>query len=282
MENSFLRLRVYNTHGRGVMMSLFDESTFKVLESRYDDSSFHKLCDEMTLAGCSTIDSLTISSWNDLYCSDTVLKPLLDKTQPTEIEIPAYLPSTDNGKECRKIVNVFCNNSLFTSKFEAGHKTLCNPADLEDKEYSDIILGPRQKYQEEEKNSVVKLYWTGRFTILNASLCKITDCAKDLGALLGERPLDVLVISSPDEDNEFLDNLFLERFKPACILVVGNSISLYLKKDESAEKRGIHTLHLESGDIVLYSGFYKKDSNVSQGEETVDADGQYAKTELSN
>lgn len=72
------------------------------------------------------------------------------------------------------------------------------------------------------------------------------------------KPLDVLILSSTDGDNEFLENSFLERFAPACILVAGKKISLYLKKDGSAEKRGIHTLHLESGDIVLYSGFYKK------------------------
>lgn len=96
------------------------------------------------------------------------------------------------------------------------------------------------------------------------------------------KPLDVLILSSTDGDNEFLDNSFLERFAPACILVAGKKNSLYLKKDGSAEKRGIHTLHLESGDIVLYSGFYKKNSNVSQGDDTVGADGQYAITELSS
>lgn len=282
MENSFLRLRVYNTRGHGVMMSLFDESSFKVLESRYGESSLNSLNEEMTLAGCSTIDSLTISCWNDLYCSDAELQSLLDKTQPTEIEIPAYIPETDNGKECKKIVNVFCNNSLFTSKFEAGSKTLLNPADLEDKEYSDIILGPRKKYQDERNSSIVKLYWTGKFTILNTGLCKVADCADDLGSLLGERPLDVLIISSTEGENEFLDNSFLNRFNPACILIAGEKVSLYTNKDGSTEKRGIHTLHLESGDIILYSGFYKKDSNVSQGGETVDADGQYAKAEVAN
>ena len=236
----------------------------------------------MNIAGCSTIDSLTISNWDDFYCLGTELKPLLDQTQPTEIDIPAYLPETDNGKECKKIINVFCNDSLFTSKFEAGPKTLINPTELEDKEYSDIILGPRQKYQDAKHNSVVKLYWTGRFTILNTSLCMVADCAKDLEELLEGKPLDVLILSSTDGDNEFLENSFLEHFAPACILVAGKKISLYLKKDGSAEKRGIHTLHLESGDIVLYSGFYKKNSNVSQGDDTVGADGQYAITELSS
>ena len=96
------------------------------------------------------------------------------------------------------------------------------------------------------------------------------------------KPLDVLILSSTDGDNEFLENSFLERFAPACILVAGKKNSLYLKKDGSAEKRGIHTLHLESGDIVLYSGFHKKNSNVSQGDDTVGADGQYAITELSS
>ena len=134
MENSFLRLRVYNTDGHGVMMSLFDEASFKVLESRYSEYSLNNLNDEMTLAGCSTIDSLTISNWDDFYCLGTELKPLLNQTQPTEIDIPAYLPETDNGKECKKIINVFCNDSLFTSKFEAGPKTVINPTELEDKE----------------------------------------------------------------------------------------------------------------------------------------------------
>ena len=282
MENSFLRLRVYNTDGHGVMMSLFDEASFKVLESRYSENSLNNLNDEMTLAGCSTIDSLTISNWDDFYCLGTELKPLLDQTQPTEIDIPAYLPETDNGKVCKKIINVFCNDSLFASKFEAGPKTLINPTELEDKEYSDIILGPRQKYQDAKNNSVVKLYWTGRFTILNTSLCMVADCAKDLEELLEGKPLDVLILSSTDGDNEFLENSFLERFAPACILIAGKKNSLYLKKDGSAEKRGIHTLHLESGDIVLYSGFHKKNSNVSQGDDTVGADGQYAITELSS
>ena len=225
MENSFLRLRVYNTDGHGVMMSLFDEASFKVLESRYSENSLNNLNDEMTLAGCSTIDSLTISNWDDFYCLGTELKPLLDQTQPTEIDIPAYLPETDNGKVCKKIINVFCNDSLFASKFEAGPKTLINPTELEDKEYSDIILGPRQKYQDAKNNSVVKLYWTGRFTILNTSLCMVADCAKDLEELLEGKPLDVLILSSTDGDNEFLDNSFLEHFAPACNLVAGKKIS---------------------------------------------------------
>lgn len=278
MENSFLRLRVYNTDGHGVMMSLFDVSSFKIIESRYTDSSFENLTEEMNLAGCSTIDSLTISNWNNLYCSADELKKLLDRTQPTALEIPAASPQDDDSKECKKIVNVFCDKSLFAEKFEAGPKSLLPPMKLEDKEFCDVILGPLEKYGDYDSNSIVKLYWTGRFTILNTSLCKKQYCANDLKRLLGDRPLDVLVVSSVAE-NEFIQSSFLTQFNPACIIEVGKDMVLYTKKDNTAELRGIHILHLESGDFVLYSGFYKKNSNIFQGETTADEAGQYAKTE---
>lgn len=96
------------------------------------------------------------------------------------------------------------------------------------------------------------------------------------------KPLDVLILSSTDGDNEVPGQFVFRTFCPSLYPSGRQKNSLYLKKDGSAEKRGIHTLHLESGDIVLYSGFYKKNSNVSQGDDTVGADGQYAITELSS
>lgn len=262
MNSKYTRFRVFNMGENAISMLYAADSSIKLIEARYNDNNKKKIQMEMEMAGCRSVDSLHISSWNESRCIASELKNLLIDTNPTVIEIPAAEPKDENGVECKKIINSFCNKSLFTEKFEAGPRTLVYPSKLDDFEYTDVILFPLKK-EECRTGCVVKLFWLGRFSVLNAGLCSNNHFVQSLSDVLQGKKLDVLVVDKKREHINFLNQEFVDKFQPAYIVELGNEHSLYVRKDSSYEIRGLNSDILKDGDIIITSGSYKKESNAS-------------------
>lgn len=280
IDDLYTRFRAYAMPNGGISMSYLVDSSFTLIEARYNDDNIGKIKNELELAGCKEIDLLHISSWDDDCCNSEELPQLLKDLQPLEVEIPAYEPISENGKMCRKTIREFCSKSHITELFEAGPKSLVNPTTLPDVDFTDIIFSPLQNYQESYDNSVVKIFRQGRFLVLNASksnragevlqLLKQTKQASSVGVL-------VIYNQGNLTDNCFIGKPFLSEINPEMIALAGRKPELMIKSDNRIAERGIRTSRTEQGDILVRYGILSKMGMPNLEKEDAVGNGEYKK-----
>lgn len=261
MDDLYTRFRAYAMPNGGISMSYLVDSSFTLIEARYNADNIGKIKNELELAGCKEIDLLHISNWDDDCCNSEELPQLLKDLQPLEVEIPAYEPTDENGMTCRKIIREFCSRSHIAELFEAGPRSLVNPITLPDVDFTDIIFSPLQYYQECYDNSVVKIFRQGKFLVLNASK---SNRASEVLQLLKQTKLassvEILVVYNQESliSNCYIGELFLRGVNPEMIALAGGKPELMVKSDNSLEKRGIRASRTEQGDILVRYGIMSR------------------------
>lgn len=219
MNNKKTRFRAYYMLHGGVSMSYVVDSSFALIEGRYNDDNREKIKEEMELTGMDTIELLHISSWASDFCNPEELPKLLEDLQPFDVEIPAYIPDTDEGKECRKIIKDYCNDSIYAELFESGPKTLLYPANLDEIDYIDVILSPLTISNDTVDNAVVKLFKRGRFSVLNASTMSADNgIVKSLEDVKLLDCIDVLVARDVESSDSLFVNKIIAKTAPSVIL----------------------------------------------------------------
>ena len=93
------RFRAYQLGNAGSSFSYSVDNHFTLIEARINEVNGPNILAEMKIAGCSTIDCLHITSWDQDHCTFSELEQILKLLKPRRIEYPGYTPHTDSGKQ---------------------------------------------------------------------------------------------------------------------------------------------------------------------------------------
>src|SRR5205823_1581434 len=95
--------------------SYFADGHFTLIEARLNDINAPSVAREMAACGVETAHCLHITSWDSDHCSLSELPVLLEMIRPAKIECPGYEPSSDSGKDCRRMIQGYeaqkCNSN---------------------------------------------------------------------------------------------------------------------------------------------------------------------------
>lgn len=280
IDDLYTRFRAYYMPHGGISMSYMVDSSFTLIEARYNDDNILKIKSEMELAGCTSIDLLHVSNWSREFCDSGEIEKLLQDLQPLEVEIPGYEPTDDNGRQCRKLIREYCNRSDLSELFEAGPKTLEDPATLPDADFTDLIFSPLKKYDDEDDNSVIKIFRQGKFSLLNVSKSnKANEVIESLNKTGMTSFVDVLLTYYSDElnRNDFIDGTFLDVVNPQMIALAGKEPQLMVKKNNNLEDRGIRASRTEQGDILVKYGIMSRKERLNLEKGNSVGNGEYQK-----
>ena len=281
IDDLYTRFRAYAMPNGGISMSYLVDSSFTLIEARYNEDNISKIKSELELSGNTVIDLLHLSSWDSDCCNSEEIKALLKDLQPLEVEIPAYDPIDENGRLCRKAIREFCHESDFSELFEAGPKTLLDPSTLPDMEFTDIIFAPIQIHQTLSNCSVVKIFRQGKFSLLNASNNSNTiETINGLKKTKLQNSVDMLITRGDSStSNPFISKIFLEDISPEMITIAGSSPQLYVRKNNSLDDRGIRASITEQGDIIVKYGIMsrKERMNLENTKNEPIGNGEYQK-----
>lgn len=266
MNDLFTRFRVYAMPHGGVSMSYAVDTSFILIEGRYNEDNREKIKSEMKLTGKESVDLLHISTWDVNRCNPEELESLLEELQPLEIEYPAYSPTNENEIKSRRLINEYLNHSIYADRFEIGPNSLMNLSELDDIQYLDPILSPMERGIDATDNSIVKLFRGGRFGVLNMS-----NCYRDNGILSQirtakiENSINVVVLNNLEEmhSSDFLQEL-IGFVKPGIIILLSNKMFGVLK-DTPLSKQGISVSISEQKDIIVKYGLSKYQQELSVG-----------------
>lgn len=258
MNDMYTRFRVYWMPNGGISMSYSVDTSFILVEARYNNDNREKIKSEMKLTGKDSVDLLHISSWSENRCNPEELELLLQELKPLDIEIPAYEPNTEDGLRCRRIIRNYHQHSIYADLFEVGHNSIVRLTELEDFDYLDPIFTPINKYSEESDNAVVKLFRSGKFSVLNLSDCiHDNDIISQINDVNLKDSIDVLVMNQFNqvENSAFLQQL-IDGCSPRCIVSLSDW-RILIRKDNPLSKLGIAVVVSEQKDVIVKYGLSK-------------------------
>lgn len=274
IENKYTRLRAYRILD-GCVVSYSVDMEFILIGARYNDVIAPAIREEMRIAGCDSIDLLHISSWDKRMCDATELKVLLDDLQPTDIEIPAYNPTDENGKACERVIKEFCENSVISQFIECSRKRVGKEEDTG----RGILLSPSREYGGTTDNDVVEFFYQGRFKLLSTGFVKSKEVMDDINKKPQlHNPMLMLVCGM--NDSPFVSLAFLHRSSPLIIIDLLDDNKYYRRANADLKDYGISSQRADNGDLILMSGIRKDNNKIDTPDDAI-IDGNDYKTERS-
>jgi competence protein ComEC len=252
------RFRAYQLGSEGSSFSYVVDNHFTLIEARLNTVNYPGIMAEMKAAGCTTIDCLHITSWDQDHCEYEELKWILQYLKPQRIEYPGYVPYTDCGKNSLRAIQQYCaSNSVYNESMSPSFVNSLSPG--EERKYNNIVYNPKKESDNHNDNSIVMLFRAGRFTVLSLGDCedptianRISECSMATGET------DVLILAHHGADNGFTTREFIRAIKPRIAICSANFAN---KFDHPKQKirnllfqENVTLYTTKTGDVVITCG----------------------------
>jgi competence protein ComEC len=263
LKSVVTRFRAYQLGCAGSSFSYFADGHFTLIEARLNDTNAPSVAREMAICGVETAHCVNISSWDSDHCSASELPVLLKTLLPAKIECPGYEPSSDSGKECRRLIREYkaqkgSSNRPVELRFITPEYIDSLPG-AEGLAFRDVFYNPRWVDPNcANNNSTVKLFRKGSFNLLSLGDVENQGISARLrrDKYLG-REVDVMILAHHGAHNGFTNKSFLERIKPQLAICPSNYDNMY--EHPSEEIRGllheerIRLMTTKTGDVIVKS-----------------------------
>lgn len=248
------RFRAFQLGSPGSSFSYSVDNHFTLIEARINDINGPNILMEMKLAGCSTIDCLHITSWDQDHCSFSELEQILKYLKPRRIEYPGYTPHTDSGtRSLRAIKNYSTQNQSVINEISPAYISSLEPG--EKLKYNDIVYNPRSISDNSNDNSIVKLFRSGRFAILSLGDCEDATIAKRIMNCDLAKETDILILAHHGADNGFTTREFIQHIKPKIAICSSNYDNQFEHPKQSIRdmlyQEGVALYTTKTGDVVI-------------------------------
>jgi len=263
MTSKVTRFRAYQLGSSGSSFSYFADGRFTVLEGRMTEMSSKTLAIEMGHCEVSCANTLHITSWDADHCSASELPALLKLTRPLTLELPGYVPYTDNGKKSQEILQDYVDDrrtdnrtksyKYITPDYIAGldkAQSLC---------FNDTIYNPLSIVPDcANDNSTVQLFRGGSFNVLSLGDVESSNISARLSRcrILG-RETDVMILAHHGADNGFTTKSLLRHIAPSVAICSSDYANQYDHPRQEIRdllyEENVQLKTTKTGDVVVMS-----------------------------
>jgi competence protein ComEC len=263
LKSVVTRFRAYQLGSAGSSFSFFADGRFTLIEARLNETNAPSLIREMAECGVETANCLHITSWDADHCAASELGVLLETARPAKIECPGYEPSSDNGKDSRKMIREYETEKRKSNRpVELKFITPDYIASLKEAEqlgFNNVVYHPRWLDDEcSNDNSTVQLFRGGSFNLLSLGDVEshIISARLRRDKFL-KREVDVMILAHHGADNGFTNKKFLNHIAPQLAICSSNYDNQYEHPaDEIREllnEQGVRLMTTKTGDVIIKS-----------------------------
>ena len=248
------RFRAYQLGNAGSSFSYSVDNHFTLIEARINEVNGPNILAEMKIAGCSTIDCLHITSWDQDHCTFSELEQILKLLKPRRIEYPGYTPHTDSGKQSLHAIKKYSTqNQAIINEVSPEYINSLEPG--EKLKYNNIVYNPRSISDNSNNNSIVQLFRHGRFAILSLGDCEDVTIAERIMKCDLAKETDVLILAHHGADNGFTTREFIQHVKPKIAICSSNYDNQFEHLKQSIRdmlyQEGVTLYTTKTGDVVI-------------------------------
>lgn len=253
------RFRAYQLDSPGSLFSYADPTEFTLIEARLPKEGLKVLQSELQANGKTKLDTLHITSWEEDHCEWDALTQILNHLRPSRIEIPAYTPSSDNGKLCKRIIE----------NYEDIHEKYVPNVVVVSTEYvkslpgaaafgtNNVLYPPEYSSDKANDWSLIKLLRSRGFHVASLGDCESKSIADRLcSSSIFTTEVDVLILPHHGADNGFMTGEFLDKVKPKLAVCSSNYDNQYEhprpRISQLLSERGIPLMTTKRGDVIVF------------------------------
>lgn len=255
METKF---RAFQLDSEGSLFSYYKPNQYYLIEARLPKGGLSVLKKDLEFHGKSQVDVLHITSWDVDHCRYDELIQILNHLRPNIIEIPSYLPESDNGRLCRKtLIGYEDIHQQYTPNVRVMSKDYISKLENAQVRGSKNVVY-HSKYESQNKNdmSLIKLFRSEGFNVLSLGDCESQEISNYLlraGFITSE--VDVLILPHHGADNGFLTGEFLDKVSPRIAVCSSNTGNQYEHPKANIRAllsaRGIPLMTTKRGDVIV-------------------------------
>lgn len=263
MKSNLTRFRAYQLGSAGSSFSYYADGHFTLVEGRLTEVSGLSLIREMAECNVQSIDVLHVTSWDADHCQASELPVLLELTRPLRLELPGYVPHTENGKKSLKIFSEYVaekrqdNRSKtlrhVTPEFIGSLQSATRLA------FNDIFYNPMHIDQNcANDNSTVKHFRRGSFNVLSLGDVESTNISARLRRcrLLGMET-DVMILAHHGADNGFTTKNFIRHLEPSLAICSSDFDNQHDHPRQEIcdilDECGVRLMTTKTGDVLVCS-----------------------------
>lgn len=247
METKF---RAFQLETDGSLFSFFKPNNYTLIEARIPKGGLGILQADLKFHNKQCVDVLHITSWDNDHCNYDDLVQILNHLRPSVIEIPHYIPDSDNGKLCLKTITGY---DSIHEQYKPNVRTV-SPEYISTltkgvaKATNDIAYKSKENTDKKNDMSLIRLFRSSGFNVFSLGDCECPTLATTLmNYSFVATEVDVLILPHHGADNGFITSEFLEKVNPKIAVCTSNYGNQY-----EHPKQAIRDLLYEKG-IPLYT-----------------------------
>lgn len=211
------RFRAFQLDTAGSLFSIYKQNRYTLVEARLPKAGLRALQDDLAAYDKQSIDLLHITSWDTDHCTYNELAAILNHLRPARIEIPGYVPDTEEGLLCRSVLlkydDIHQRYVHNVQQVTPGYiSTLSNATPWGT---SDVLYPTDPHAPNKNDRSLIRLFRSEGFSVASLGDCESSDIARTLmNSSIFNTEVDVLVLPHHGADNGFISDEFLKVVKP--------------------------------------------------------------------
>jgi competence protein ComEC len=253
------KFRAFQLDSEGSLFSYFKQNRYTLIEARLPKGGLNVLQEDLRFHGKQTIDVLHITSWDADHCTFDDLVQILNHLRPQMIEVPDYIPDSDDARSCRRLI----------FKYDDIHQRYVNNVTVVNADYinqlpnaqarttGDVIYRSMFNCSNKNDMSLVRLFRSEGFNVLSLGDCEAVEIADRLmqcSILCSE--VDVLILPHHGANNGFTSDKLLEKLKPKIAVCSSNYDNQYDHPRPEIRAllcdKGIPLMTTKRGDVIVY------------------------------
>jgi competence protein ComEC len=225
MMNLQAKFRAFKLDTPGSLCSVYKDGTYTLIEARLPIGGIDILIQDIKFHNKEQLDVLHITSWDVDHCDQIELRQILDKLRPARIEIPGYVPDSDEGKACRNLLlkyddihQQYVHNTVeITPAYIAGLPGETRWSDR------NVLFPTDPNAEKHNDRSLIKLFRSASFTVLSLGDCESEEIGQRLmRSEIFREEVDVLILPHHGANNGFITDSFLKTIKPQVAVATSN------------------------------------------------------------
>ena len=224
------KFRAFKLDTPGSLCSLYKDGAYTLIEARLPIGGIEALILDLKFHGKEKLDVLHITSWDVDHCDQIELGQILNKLRPDRIEIPGYVPDSDEGKACRNILlkydDIYKRKVHNTVEITPSYVAALPPAPSWGS--GNVFFTTDPNATKKNDRSLIKFFRSDSFTVLSLGDCESEGIGQQLMRYeIFTEEVDVLILPHHGADNGFITDAFLKTIKPQVAVATSNRRNEY-------------------------------------------------------
>jgi competence protein ComEC len=222
--------RAFKLETSGSLCSVYNDGQYTLMEARLPVGGIEVLLQELKFYKKDHVDILHITGWDVDHCDQIDLGQILNKLRPARIEIPGYVPDSEEGKVCR---NILLNYDVIHQRYvhntvEVTPAYIATLKNAEKWNKSSVLFPTDPEAPNKNDRSLIKFIRSTTFSVLSLGDCESSEIAERLmrSDIIREE-VDVLILPHHGADNGFISDDFLKAVKPQVAVATSNRGNAY-------------------------------------------------------